>query len=45
MELMNDLFDNDWENKDEVTIDHCLDLTLPVSILYLSSLDFLINSE
>lgn len=28
---MNDLFDNAWENKKQVVVDHCLDITLPVS--------------
>jgi hypothetical protein len=28
--IMNDLFDNMWSNKEVVTVDHCRDITLPV---------------
>ncbi|KXN89025.1 Secologanin synthase [Leucoagaricus sp. SymC.cos] len=38
--IMNDLFDNSWENKEEVTIDHCLDLTLPITLFVISAAGF-----
>jgi hypothetical protein len=28
--IMFDLFDNVWENKPEIVVDHCVDITLPV---------------
>jgi len=30
-----DLFDNVWEDRSEIVVDHCLDVTLPVRFLYL----------
>lgn len=38
--IMNDLFDNAWENKKEITIDHCLDLTLPITLFTISAAGF-----
>jgi hypothetical protein len=29
--IMNDLFDNVWGDRSEVVVDHCVDITLPVS--------------
>ena len=29
--IMNDLFDNVWGNRSEVVVDHCVEITLPVS--------------
>lgn len=28
--IMNDLFDNVWGDNDSVSLDHCLEITLPV---------------
>ena len=28
--IMMDLFNNVWEDKSEIVVDHCLDITLPV---------------
>ena len=33
---MNDLFDNVWGNKSEIVVDRCVDITLPVRVLWLS---------
>jgi hypothetical protein len=29
--IMNDLFDNVWGDRSEIVVDHCVDITLPVS--------------
>jgi hypothetical protein len=34
-QIMMDLFDNVWGDRAEVVVDHCLDITLPVRILFL----------
>ena len=31
VQIMNDLFDNVWGDRSEVVVDHCVDITLPVS--------------
>lgn len=31
IEVMADLFDNVWGNKEQIVLDHALDLTMPVS--------------
>ena len=41
---MNDLFDNVWNNRPEIVVDHCVDITLPVRSLCLSLLPSLNNS-
>jgi hypothetical protein len=28
---MLDMFENVWQNRDEISVDHCVDITLPVS--------------
>ena len=28
--IMVDLFENEWGNKEEIPVDHCVELTLPV---------------
>ena len=33
---MNDLFDNVWGDKSEIVVDHCVEITLPVRVLWLS---------
>jgi hypothetical protein len=33
--IMMDMFDNVWGDKSEVVVDHCVDITLPVRILWL----------
>ncbi|KAJ3575472.1 hypothetical protein NP233_g1074 [Leucocoprinus birnbaumii] len=38
--IMNDLFDNAWENKEEITVDHCLELTLPITLFTISAAGF-----
>ena len=32
IKIVMDLFDNVWGNKSEIVVDHCLDVTLPVSL-------------
>ena len=32
---MNDLFENVWGDRSEITVDHCVDITLPVRFLRL----------
>ncbi|KAF5351017.1 hypothetical protein D9756_008375 [Leucocoprinus leucothites] len=38
--IMNDLFDNVWENQQVVTIDHILDITLPATLFIISAAGF-----
>lgn len=35
--IMNGLFDDVWEGQDTITVDHCVDLTLPVSASLMST--------
>ena len=32
--IVSDMMDNVWENKEEVVVDHCVDITLPVSFMH-----------
>jgi hypothetical protein len=35
--IMMDLFDNVWGDRSEIVVDHCIDITLPVRLLWLNS--------
>ncbi|EKM77564.1 hypothetical protein AGABI1DRAFT_101616 [Agaricus bisporus var. burnettii JB137-S8] len=37
---MNDIFNNAWENKERVVVDHFLDITLPVTLSVISAAGF-----
>jgi hypothetical protein len=28
-----DMMDNIWENEEEIVVDHCVDITLPIALL------------
>ena len=32
--IVNDLFETLWDGRDVVTVEHCLDITLPVGLLF-----------
>jgi hypothetical protein len=32
--IVNGLFETVWDGRDVVTVDHCLDITLPVSLFF-----------
>ena len=32
--IVNGLFETVWDGRDVVTVDHCLDITLPVGLLF-----------
>jgi hypothetical protein len=34
--IMMDMFDSVWGDKSEIAVDHCVDITLPVRILWLN---------
>jgi cytochrome P450 len=34
VKIMVDMFNTRWNNADEVTIDHCVEITLPVGIFF-----------
>ncbi|KAF9442073.1 cytochrome P450 [Macrolepiota fuliginosa MF-IS2] len=38
--IMNDLFENVWGDKDIITVDHCLDITLPIALFVIGIAGF-----
>jgi hypothetical protein len=34
VKIMANMFNTQWNNADEVTIDHCVEITLPVGIFF-----------
>ncbi|KAF9048942.1 cytochrome P450 [Panaeolus papilionaceus] len=38
--IMNELFDEEWKGQQSVTVDHCLDITLPITLFVISCAGF-----